>query len=594
MTARRWLGFSLCASLLLVPIALFVRPASSGSTAPAALQAPHAAPPGATLCRGAAVVAAAGRGETAPFPLLPGDGPAADGWPPLFDDLGDLSMEIHTREPLAQAYFNQGLRLGWAFNHAEAARAFRAAQALDPDCAMCYWGEALVLGPNINAPMFDAAQEPALAALDTARRLAGEATELEQDLIAALVQRYAPDVERTQLDQRYATAMAEVAERHSHNDHVLVLYAEARMNLSPWDYWDEDGRARPNTAHVLTTLETVLERAPEHAGAIHLYIHAVEASNDPGRALPHARRLPALMPGAGHMVHMPSHIHYRLGLFGEAMAANRAAVAADERYFERSPSDPVYRNGYYPHNLHFLLAAAHMGGDGETAVAAATQLDAVIDPDFLRRAPALEPLKAAPLLAHRLFSPPERVLALPDPGADLALAHTLWRYARTAAAAQTGATVRAQQELAALEAYSATADYDAMEAAGVPATQIATIARHVARARVAAAGDDFAAAAHAYRAAIKVEDALPYMEPPYWYHPVRLSLAAVLLRDGRVEEARATLQEAALRTPNSAWVFFASREAARMAGDGDAERHFAAAFDKAWLGGEEEPDLARF
>ena len=283
--------------------------------------------------------------------------PTSDATPALIDTLGTLSWPAGTASREAQAYFDQGYRLAWAFNHAEAARAFRAAQALDPDCAMCLWGEAWVLGPHVNFFMEQDANRRALAALEQARRLAPRAGGMRAALIEALSQRYSADpaAERKALDQAFADAMRGVQARFPADTEIAVLTADALMNLQPWDYWEDAGR-RPKgaTAEIVTLLEGVLgDRAtpvtpnPLHPGAIHLYIHTVEASDRPERAAPHAARLGALMPGAGHIVHMPAHIWYRLGQWRESLEANLRAVAADEAQLARGGASPLYAGGYF-------------------------------------------------------------------------------------------------------------------------------------------------------------------------------------------------------------------------------------------------------
>ena len=339
--------------------------------------------------------------ETKPFKPQPMQ--AAGGDVPLYDNLGTLSFKVGTRNAKAQAYFDQGMRWAFAFNHAEAQRAFQAAQKADPKLAMAWWGEALVLGPNINAPMVPEAVAPAMAALAKAVELAPGAPAKDRALIAALQKRYSadPKAERAELDAAFADAMKSVAEKYPRDDTILALYAESVMDTQAWDYW-EAGGAKPKgrAAELLAALETVLARNPNHAGAIHLYIHAVEASTKPDRALPHARRLAALMPGAGHVVHMPAHIYYRVGLYKESLELNKRAMAVDEQYFKTSPSDPMYKSAYYPHNIHFVLVSAQMGGDGPTALDAAAKLDASLSDAAVAQFASLEPIKAAPYLAH--------------------------------------------------------------------------------------------------------------------------------------------------------------------------------------------------
>src|SRR6516164_5295397 len=298
----------------------------------------------------------------------------ADSDPPIWDGLGSLSYKVTTSSAAAQVYFDQGLRLTYAFNHEEAQRAFRKAQKLDPDCAMCFWGEALVLGPIINMPMVEEAVAPAFAAMQKARALAAKASAREQALITALSARYVEDAkaDRTQLDAAYAAAMANVAAQFPQDNEIGVLYAESVMNLSPWDYWQPGGREpNPQSGPIVPTLERVLARDPDHPGAVHYYIHAVEASDRPKRAEPYADRLRGAVPGAGHLVHMPSHIYYRIGRYLDALGDNKTAVAVDETYLAANEVPMgVYRLGYYPHNVHFVMASALMAGDyrgGETA-----------------------------------------------------------------------------------------------------------------------------------------------------------------------------------------------------------------------------------
>lgn len=545
------------------------------------------------------LVLAQAKTETRPFDpsLTPAPAqPAATEAPPLWHDLGKLSMPITTRSPEAQRYFDQGLRLSFAFNHGEARRAFIAAQKLDPDCAMCYWGEALVLGPNINAPMFPDTVAPARAAANQARSLAGKASPREKAVIAALDKRYGndPKAERAPFDSAYADAMKEVAQRFPADDNIQVLYAESLMDLQPWDYWEAGGtRPKGRTGDLVPTLERVLGRNPSHPGAIHLYIHAVEASADPKRALPYARRLGKQMPGAGHIVHMPSHIYYRIGLYRDALTTNVDAVAADERHFTLTPPDPFYRNVYYPHNLHFLMTSAQMGGDGQTALAAADKLDKVIDKDFLKIAPPLQPVKAAPYFTHAQFSDPETILALPDPGPEFILVQAMWHYARAVAFAGKKDTAGAEREIAALEGIETRGDFKPFVEWQVPGQAIVQTARHVARGRLAAAQGDLSGAAKAYEQAAAIQDSLSYMEPPYWYYPVRQSLGAVLLRAGRPDEAEQAFRASLVRAPNNGWALYGLQQVYSLRHDFKAARDAEKALRQAWFGNRSQLDLAR-
>jgi tetratricopeptide (TPR) repeat protein len=534
--------------------------------------------------------------ETRPF--RPGQQLAAAGdsaAPPLYRNLGKLHVPITTASPQAQAYFDQGMRLVFAFNHAEAVRAFQAAARIDPDCAMCYWGEALALGPNINAPMFPDAVAPAHAAAQKALQLAGRARPHEQALIRAVAQRYAdtPVKDRSHLDKAYAGAMMEAARAWPANDTIQVLYAESLMDLAPWDYWQAGGtRPKGRTAEMIAALETVLKRNPSHPGAAHYYIHAVEASSTPERALPSARLLARQIPGAGHIVHMPSHIYYRLGMYKESLAANIDAVATDERYFGRSGSDPVYKGAYYPHNIHFVMVSALMGGDGRTALDAAGKLDKALPHELVAQFPSIQPVKAAPYFSYVQFSDPDTLIALPDPGPELVLVKAMWHYARAVGYARKGMIDDSRREIDALGAIERTADFKPFAAWNVPARDIVKTARYVATGRLADAQGDRPVALAAYREAVAVQDSLPYMEPPYWYYPARQSLGVALLRSGKLDDAEDVFRAALARTPSNGWALRGLMEVYRQRGDAVSLRLARQRFNTTWLGKQGMPALA--
>ena len=535
--------------------------------------------------------------ETKPFPPPAATGEVADPGSdaPLYDDLGVLSSPITTKSPLAQRYFDQGLRLAYGFNHAEARRAFRTALNHDPDCAMCAWGEALVLGPNINAPMEPEAVAPTLAAVRKAQQNAASANTRELALIAAIAERYSadPKAERHALDVTYAEAMERVAAKFPDDDDIQVLYAEALMDLSPWDYWEANGaKPKGKTQAIVDTLEKVLARSPDHPGAIHYYIHMMEASAAPERAAPHARRLAAAMPGAGHLVHMPFHIYYRVGDYKVAVAANKAAVAIDEAYIAREKPVGIYPMAYYPHNVHSLMASAQMAGDGASAVAAAEKLARIVTADAARAIPMAQPVAVAHYFAHAQFSAPATVLALPAPGDDLPFVKAMWHYARGVAYAADKKVSAARDEAAAI-ARLKTSDFSALTVALIPAPDVLDLARQVVLARIALAEDQLPAARAAFEQAVAIQDRLNYSEPPYWYYPVGQSLAAVLLRLGELNAAEDAFRASLAKAPNNGWALYGLSEVYRRMGRADAVAEVTRRLDDAWAGDRSALELGR-
>jgi tetratricopeptide (TPR) repeat protein len=539
---------------------------------------------------------AAAKTEVRPFPTAaPAGAKAASTPPPLWDNLGTLHFAVSTTNPLAQRYFDQGLKLAYAFNHAEAARAFRQAQVLDPECALCHWGEALVLGPNINAPMDASANAPALAAIARAQARASKASARERDLIAALTHRYAsdPKADRAALNAAYADAMGKAAARYPRDADIALLHVEALMNLSPWDYWEAAGaRPKGRTAEILAALETVLQRQPDHPGAIHYYIHMVEASTDPRRALRYADRLGSQMPGAGHLVHMPFHIYYRVGQYKDAIAANKRAVAADEAYLAEARPAGIYPLAYYPHNIHSLMTSAQMAGDGASAVASAEKLARVVSQDAGRDIAWVQPILVAPYFVHAQFSKPDTTLALPDPGDELPYVKAMWHYARGVAHAWRGEPAAAQAEVDAMRRLAQGADFSGLVEAGVPAPDVIALAQHVMLGRIAQSAGDWAQARAEFERAVALEDTLIYSEPPYWYYPVRQSLGAVLLAAGKLDEAETVFRQSLLRAPNNGWALHGLAATYQKLGKPRAAATARTQFARAWVG-PDAPDLAR-
>ena len=486
-----------------------------------------------------------------------GQAPADDvaSRPPLYDDLGDHAYPITAATPVVQAYFDQGMRLYYAFNHAEAIRSFREAQRQDPDCAMCFWGEALAWGPNINLPMDSVAGVSAWRAVESARSRTGSSTPKERALIEALAGRYAsvPPANRAALDSAWAKSMEGLATRWPDDVELAVLASEAQMDLRPWDYWTEDGDPQPGIGKALDALREVQAADPDHPGACHFYIHAVEKLY-PEWAVPCAERLAGLMPGAGHIVHMPGHIYIRVGRYEDAIRANQHAVHADETYIQdQRPAAGMYTAGYYPHNYDFLAFAAAMAGNQNQAVEAADKLASLIPPELLE-APGMTFLQhyaTRPLQLRVRFELWDQILATPSPAAGLPHARAMWHYARGRALAATGETALAGDELRRLRVLADSLDGVRLEFND--AGHLLRIAAGVLDGRQAAARGDYDQAIEALRGAARLEDALLYGEPPEWTIPVRHDLGAVLLDAGRTTEAEAVYLEDLEVFPRNVW-----------------------------------------
>lgn len=489
---------------------------------------------------------------------------------PLWPGLGDRMVRITTASNEAQVYFNQGFALLYGFNHWEAIRAFQEAQRIDPGCAMCYWGEAKARGPNINAPMDAGEEDPALAAINKAVALADQVSTKERSLIEALALRYVADEEvaRAELDKRYAAAMEKIHKRYPGDQDIAVLYAEAQMDLSPWNYWERDYRTpRPHIVGAIAAVERVLAANPNHAGAIHLHIHLMEASAMPERAEKGAGRLADLMPGSGHLVHMPGHIYFRVGRYIDSLETNVRAVAVDEAYLATTEGSPIYRYGYYPHNVHFVLVSAQMAGDAKTALDYARKLDGLIPFEAVTSAAIVQPVKVAPYYAFLEFGTPEDIADMPEPPADLPFVKGIWRYVQGVAATRAGDLVEARAEADAIAALRNDEALAPLAAANVPAGDILLLSETVLRARIDQREGKLDAARAKLEQALALQDGLIYSEPPYWYYPVEQTLAAVLLEAGEADAAVEQFRSALVRHPNNAWSLYGLMKAQEAAGD---------------------------
>ncbi|NUP07002.1 MAG: hypothetical protein HOW73_13190 [Polyangiaceae bacterium] len=474
---------------------------------------------------------------------------------PLFSGLGTHSRKITTASPMAQKYFDQGLAFLYGFNHDEAIRAFRKAAEIDPKCAMAQWGIALANGPHINFPMLPPDRAKAAhEALARAKQHVANATDVERGLIDALSQRYhTPEPEdRKALDQAYADAMRALYRAHRDDADVGALFAEAMMDLRPWDLWTVDGKAQPGTEEIVTTLETILAKAPNHPLANHLHIHAVEASRSPERAVASADRLRSLQPALGHMVHMPSHIDVRLGHWDAAIKANEAAIAADARYAAQRPNQGFYRI-YMAHNHHLLTFAAMMTGKQELAIRNIREMVAGVPPDWLKEnASFADGYVAMPFEVLMRFGEWEEILAAPEPPSYLPLSRAIRRYARGVAYAATGDLDHARTEQRAFLQAKTMVSKGATFGNNAAADLLA-IAEHVLDGEIQFREGHHEQGILQLFTAAALEDKLRYDEPPDWILPVRHALGAALLKADMPKEAEAVYRVDLAKLPNNVW-----------------------------------------
>ena len=509
---------------------------------------------------------------------------------PLFAGMGDHSHQITTSDPAAQLYFDQGLVLSFGFNHAESIRSFRAAQTLDPNCAMCFWGEALATGPNINvtsngkAVMTAEARVNAYEALQKALSLKSNATRKEQDYIDALVPRYngAPETDRVPLDLAYAKAMRELAAKYPEDDDASALFSEALMNTMPWDYWLDAENPKPATVEVLDSLENILDRNPEHPLALHLYIHAVEASNKPERAEQAADTLTELIPGSGHMVHMPSHIYWRIGRYQDAAQANIKAAAVDEAYMTQCNAQGFYPALYYPHNIHFLWAAASMQGNSELAISSARKVAANVHLEMIEQFPGVEFFKTIPVLALTRFSKWDDVLAEPMPPGQLQYTTAIYHYARGVAYARQADLAQARNELDALQPLMDSEMVHVLDGGSYPASQLLAIADHLLRGEIALSENHYEEAVEHYSEAVAGQDILPYTEPPLWYYPSRQSLGEALMKSGDYVQAEQVYRKDLEDYPKNGWSMFGLMQSLRAQGKQEEADQVKQQFEIAW------------
>jgi tetratricopeptide (TPR) repeat protein len=507
---------------------------------------------------------------------------------PLLEGMGDLHHSITTDNDMAQRFFNQGLILSYGFNHHEARRSFTEAARLDPECAMAYWGIALVLGPNINAPMEEEDVPTAYEAIQTSQSLAHMANEKDRAFIHALATRYSSNKNenREYLDIAYAEAMRELGENYPDDPDAAALLAEALMVLHPWDYWEKDGRPRPWTPEILDILETALERWPGHPGLNHYYIHAVEASPEPARAMQSANRLRNLVPGAGHLVHMPAHIYIRTGRYYDAIIANERAIEADNEYISQCRSQGIYPVAYVPHNHHFLSAAAAMAGVSGKALSAAHHIAMHQDHELMRMPGygTLQHYTTIHLYTLVRFGMWDEILKYSSPDHDLSYPLGVWHFARGMAYTRTGRLDEAIQESEHLARIAADTTLHNVTIWDINTTyNLVQIANELLYGEILSKQRRFNESTSHLRRAVEIENELHYDEPPPWFIPVRHYLGAVLLEAGRPAEAERTYREDLIVFPANGWALYGlylSLTAQEKEREADEIKK---RFDEAWL-----------
>jgi tetratricopeptide (TPR) repeat protein len=499
---------------------------------------------------------------------LSGEGSEAPG-APLLEGMGDYRFPTTIRDE-ARPYLDQGMVLAWGFNHAESERSFLEAARLDPECAICYWGAALVLGPNINAAMDPENVARAWESLQQALARSSSASERERELIAALERRYAasPPEDRSPLDLAYAEAMSVLAQKYPDDADIQTLYAEALMDLHPWDFWLRDGSPQPWTNEILEVLDRALEVDQNHPGANHLRIHALEASSEPGRATVNADRLASLAPGAGHLVHMPAHIYIRTGRYNDAIEANRAAIRADDAYLTQCHAQGVYPLAYVPHNHHFLLAATIFEGRKKESYEAADHVSHT--DETVMRQPGfgtLQHFRMMPLYTKVRFNDWNAILAEPAPASDLLYPTGVWRYARGMAMAAAGRLSDAESEHAELGRIASDPSLDSVTIWDLNGVRdLLAIAEKVLASTIASRRGDWSDAAALLEQAVELEDALTYDEPPPWLQPVRPILGAAYLAAGDPRRAEQVYREDLQIYPENGWSLWGMAESLRRQG----------------------------
>jgi tetratricopeptide (TPR) repeat protein len=508
---------------------------------------------------------------------------------PLFTNLGNYEMKITTGNEWCQKFFNQGIALTYGFNHAEAHRSFMEAARLDSNCAMAYWGAALVNGPNINAPMFDTVYPSTYRLVQKALSKMDGETEKEKALITALSKRYPssePAADRSAYDQAYADAMRNVYRQFPDDDDVAVMTGEALMDLHPWNLWLRDGRPQPWTPEIVDIFEKVLARNPDHPGANHYYIHAVEASPDPGKALEVSARLPGLVPGAGHLVHMPAHIYIRTGDYHKASAANEEAIRADSSYFAQCHAQGFYPATYANHNVHFLFITAAFEGRSKDAIGAAQLLTSKVPHEQLHDpawGPTLEQFAWMDLLAYIRFGKWDEIIKSPEPDSTLGFSMAMWHYARGYALVADNDLPAAEKEHALLSHFAADTFYKTQLIFGINNQyDILNVAAHALAGEIESKKGNVESSSLHFTEAIRIEESLNYNEPPDWFFPVRHAYGAMLLDHGKYAEAEQVYRDDLRYNLKNPWATFGLYQSLEKQGRTDEAAAAKDEFEKQW------------
>ncbi|HMS32953.1 MAG TPA: hypothetical protein PKC91_02605 [Ignavibacteria bacterium] len=501
----------------------------------------------------------------------------------IIPGLGSYHHEVSTKNKDAQRFFDQGLTLIYAFNHEEAIRSFKKAASLDPELAMAYWGIAFALGPNYNLPADNDQRKQAYSSMKKAIKLSKYASQIEKDYISALSKRYVKDVTKTEqavLDLEFKQAMKSLHVKYPNDPDAATLYAESLMDLKPWQLWNKDGTPAEGTEEIVSVLESVLKNYPDHPGANHYYIHAVEASDDPGRGLASSNILETLIPAAGHLVHMPAHIYFRVGNYSGASDANLIAMQTDESYIKEHNPQGVYPVMYYNHNINFLSVSRMMEGKYGDAIKYADKIAENVRP-ALSEMQMLEAFYANPLMIYLSFGKWDKIINFPETDKSFKIYSALYHYSKGVAYAEKGNTADAKKELALFNEFKNSIPSEAIIGLN-PASLILNLSEEILKAKIAGAEGDRSKAIELLKSAVLIEDQVNYDEPPDWYPSVRLSLGSELFLNGEYAAAEKVFRDELKKYPHNGRGLFGLLESLKAQGKNDEAKVVSDEFNAAW------------